>query len=50
MVALAPEQDVIEKVRSAMETFMNDQEYQAVLIPSTIDSKGARIVDRASSL
>ena len=50
MVALAPEQDVIEKVRSAMETFMNDQEYQAVLIPSTIDSKGARIVDRTSSL
>ncbi len=50
MVALSPRQNVIQKVQDAMETFLNNQEYSAVLIPSTIDSKGARIVNRPSSL
>jgi homoserine kinase len=50
MVALSPNQEVIGRVRTSIQNFLNDHNDQTVLIPSTIDSKGARIVNRPSSL
>ncbi|BAM06377.1 homoserine kinase [Leptospirillum ferrooxidans] len=50
MVALSPNQTTIQKVQDTLQPFLDNQEYSAVLIPSTIDSKGARIVNRTSSL